>query len=130
MHSLSLDDLLDCDYVDGGRYAPKLDCWGIVRIVYFRIHGVRLPMLDRLRAHSLREKTLAHRDMIDRLSKTKPTHGAIAAAITGKLCEHVGIVINVCGDLRVLEITPMTGVRALPLKEFEALSHVEYYTYN
>lgn len=130
MHSLYVNDLLECSYADGGRYAPNLDCWGLVRVVFFRIHGVRLPMLDNVNAASVRDKTLAHRDMLDNLHETQPTGGAIAAIMSGNLCTHVGIAISVDGNLYVLEITPCSGVRTLTLNEFEAeYGRVKYYAY-
>lgn len=131
MHSLYVDDLLECNYMDGGRHAPDLDCWGLVRIVFFRIHGARLPMLDNVNAASVRDKTLAHRDMLDNLHETQPTGGTIAAIMTGNLCTHVGITISVGGNLYVLEIAPESGVRTLTLNDFEAeYGNVKYYAYS
>lgn len=130
MHSLYVNDLLECNYRDGGRHAPDLDCWGLVCIVFFRIHGARLPTLDNVNAASVRDKTLAHRDMLNNLHETQPTSGAIAAVMSGNLCTHVGITISIDGNLYVLEITPNSGVRTLTLNEFEAeYGRVKYYAY-
>lgn len=130
MHSLYVDDLLDCDYVAGGRDVPRIDCWGLVRIVYERIHGIELPLLDTMRVGSVRANTLAYRDMHSHVDEIDARHGAIIAVFTGRLCTHVAIVIDIDGTLYAFEMTESAGVRAVKLTEYEALNdRTKYYTY-
>lgn len=127
--SLDLEQYMNSRYVNGGREWPQLDCWGMTRLLFRDIHGVELPLLKGLDANSLIGKSKNHAVITEGMLKPcDPAHGAIAAVVTGKVCEHVGICIILGGGFMVIETTGETGPRLIPLAAFlEERANVRYY---
>lgn len=104
-------------YVDGGRGPDVYDCWGLVREARARYCGMRLlPEFGSLRNTDPRAFTKAYTSEASQMELCEPEHGAIAAVLHGKVCVHVGLVLERDGRLWVLEINPVRGPRILPLK--------------
>lgn len=126
---LDLERYMASRYVNGGRVLPAVDCWGMTRLAFNEIHGVELPLLDGLNAESLMGKSRNYAQLAKIMRECPQQHGAIAAVVTGKACEHVGICIAIGGDLYVMETTEETGPRIVPLPVFiEECGNVRYYT--
>lgn len=109
---MTIDDFLATKYVKHGRVPPELDCWGLVRLARVELFG-REPLpyysqIDPQDKRALTEKTLAVRD-INLFKRTEAKAGAIATAWRGRLCVHVGIVVECDGRLWVLETDEDTG---------------------
>lgn len=112
-----INDYLDgAVYVDGGRGPVNYDCWGLVREVRARHLGLsELPVYGELRNTDPLNFTRAYKREACKLRACKPEHGAIAAVIVGKVCMHVAVVIEVDGELLILEINPEKGCRKMRL---------------
>ena len=59
--------------------------------------------------------TKAYRAESSKLTECPAQHGAIAAVMVGKVCTHVALVLELDGELMVLEINPDKGARKLRL---------------
>ena len=106
-------------YVNGGREWPNYDCWGLVRHAFNSINGVLLPEYSGLNADSALLKSKRHAELVaSDLVACKYKHGAILAVVKGRVCEHVGICIDINGSLYALETDLQTGPRVLSLNEF------------
>ena len=117
-------------YVKGGRDLAGLDCWGLVRLVRSEIKGDLLPEFDGVDPLDKRALTKSKEScVIDfNLKQVDIKSGAIACGFTGRLCFHVGIVIEVDGRLFILETDEGTGVVLTSPQMFKSrFSKVEYY---
>lgn len=125
---LDLKRYMASEYVNGGRVWPQWDCWGMVRQGFADIHGILLPMLNGLDAGSLMGKSRNYVRLAKIMPECDPKHGAIAAVVTGKVCEHVGLIIDLAGKLYVMETDKGTGPRIVSLEEFiKERVNVRYY---
>lgn len=121
--------ILETRYVDGGRGPVEYDCWGLVREARHLHCGMRLlPSWGEIRNTEPKAFTKAYireaRDMVE----CGHEHGAIAAAMDGKICIHVGLALVVSGRKMVLEINPGGGAKLVRMLDFEtAYKGVIYY---
>ena len=107
---------------------PNLDCWGMTRLAVKDAHGVTLPLLNGLDAGSLMGKSRNYVRLAKMMPECEPKHGAIAAVVTGKACEHVGLCIDLSGSVYVMETTEASGPRIIPLGLFiKDRGNVRYY---
>lgn len=126
--SLDLEKYMMSRYVNGGRVWPNLDCWGMTRSASKDVHGVTLPLLNGLDAGSLMGKSRNYVRLAKIMPECEPKHGAIAAVVTGKACEHVGLCIDLSGSVYVMETTEASGPRIIPLASFiKDRGNVRYY---
>jgi hypothetical protein len=66
---------------------------------------------------------------IPNFKKCAPKHGAIAVCWHGSMARHIGLVVELDGLLRVLEINPRSNVTIPTVPAFERrYRKVEYYT--
>lgn len=115
-------------YLDGGRGPVFIDCWGLVREVRHDLGYPWLPSFSECRHTDLRGFTRAYEQQAAQMQVGEPAEGAIAAAFSGRLCVHVGIVVSIDGRLLVLDINPGRGVGTEALSDFEArYGEVLYY---
>lgn len=131
---VSLLDLLAVPYVDGGRDLSGLDCYG--QVWYARQHVVRRP-LSRSYAHILcankEGMTAAFFAMLPAFIEVLPRHGAIGCCFKRDaegtpILLHVGLVLNVDGQLKVLNTNAKSGAELLPVRGFNRLAvEVRYY---
>lgn len=113
-------------YVSGGRTMDALDCWGLVRLARQDMTGELLPefggVVDRRRMTKLAP------DIKCQLSKSIAKRGAIAFAYRGRVCIHVGIIVEADGRLWVMETNEKPGVTIIPVRRFVArFTKVEFY---
>lgn len=111
---------LSATYVDGSRGPTHYDCWGLVREVRHKFCGKSLlPSWGHVRQDHAREFTRAYTDESANLRPCGPEHGAIASAFRGRICVHVAVVVELNGELFVLEMTQATGARIMRVPDFE-----------
>lgn len=116
---LDINALLTIPYVEYGRETSGADCWGLVRIVREQLRGNVLPSFGGIGAANRREMTdVANGFCAEFAERAEPQPGAIAFVWHGRLCVHVGIVIEAEGALAVLETTRASGVRWVRLREY------------
>lgn len=117
-------------YVDGGRGPLEYDCWGLVREARHQHMGLsQLPLYGQLRNTDPRSFTKAYRAESAKLRKCPPEHGAIAAVMIGEVCVHVALVLDIDGELFILEINPEKSARKLRLSLW-LLDHVRVTFHN
>jgi hypothetical protein len=124
-----LNKYLASTYVDGGRELPRLDCYGLVRMVRAELFGKSdLPAFGHILPRMPVEFTRAYRERLDAFEQCAPEPGAIACVFRGRVCEHVAIVVEIDGRLAVLETGSKTGPTWSRIAEFERRSaRVIYY---
>jgi len=126
---VTLNDFIGKGYEDGARGPEKYDCWGLVREVRHKVYG--LPLLSsfgHVRNTMPVEFTKAYRAVTGGMQKCEPEVGAVVAVFRGKLCIHAAVVVEIDGDMAVMEINAKTNCRWTRIAEFER-NHlkVEYY---
>ena len=109
---MTLTDLLKTRYVRGGRGPVDADCWGLVRMARLGLFGRSLlPSFSDIAPADKKGLTSACLTVRDdggfREVGIQP--GAIATAWTGRLCVHVGIVVESDGRTWILETDEGTG---------------------
>jgi len=120
-----LDDYLFAEYEDGangeivnGR--RRYNCWTLACAVRQEVLGLPpLPDAGVISRHRLRESAKSYRVYADLLPDGPAVPGALAAVMSGELCTHVGVVLELDGMLAVLEINPKSGCRWLRIADFE-----------
>ncbi len=96
---------------DGMDY-PRVNCWGLARHVRHELYG--LPMLPAFSidaANKVRQTKAAHQVIDAFLVEAAPEPGSVAAVWRGRLCTHVGVVVEVESRLAVLEVDERIGCR-------------------
>jgi len=118
---------LKCEYLEGGRDFPLYDCYGIVIAVRAAMGLSPLPPYESIRkGPGMHEAVTAE---IPNYAPCEPQQGAIAVCWHGPLARHIGIVVELDGVLRVLEINPRKNVTLSTLAVFERrFRRVEYFT--
>ncbi|MNP41322.1 hypothetical protein D3C76_1350170 [compost metagenome] len=119
---------LSAPYKDGARGPLAFDCYGLVIAVRHEVFGLPLmPSLGGVGRASLRANTTAYHDLKIGMDECQPEPGAIAAAFKGDYLEHVGVVVHLDGQLKVLDTNP-GGPRIRPVRDFESCyQRVVYY---
>ncbi|MNZ68365.1 hypothetical protein D3C78_866300 [compost metagenome] len=116
---------LQTRYVDGGRGETvdgtrHFDCWGLAIAVRVELFGLpELPAFGRIGRSLLVESNRAYQKYAEHLIPGDPVTGAIAAAMRGGLCLHVGVVVELDGRMGVLETGSTCGPRWQKLRDFE-----------
>lgn len=113
-----------------GRGPVFCDCWGFVRLVWAEHFGKHeLPLFSGVTAGAIKEITRAKTTLPKfGLQVVDVKDGAIAAAMQGGLCTHVGIVVKIDGRLWVLDCDVSTDVSMRRVSDFEKeFSQVIYY---
>lgn len=102
-----VDHYLRASYRDGARGPDEYDCWGLVREVRSAIYGKRLlPSWGHVRHDMAGEFTRAYREEAEQMAPCAPEVGAIACVFRGSLCLHVAVVVEIDGELAILEMNP------------------------
>lgn len=128
-----LNDYLTSVYKDCGRGElvrgkPAYDCWALVRDARHKLYGLPLlPSFGGIHAMDKERLTEMHDLQREAMEECEPCPGAIAAVYRGRLCLHVAVVVEIEGDLAVLETKP-GGPRWLRIPAFEReYNRVRYY---
>lgn len=114
---------LQTRYVRGGRGPHEFDCWGLVRDARSELFGrPLLPLLADAKPGELRGITRATEHVIGLhgFSQCQPRPGAIATAWLARLCVHVGLVVEIDGQLRILETDDPSGPCHTDINRFQA----------
>jgi hypothetical protein len=121
-------DYLSAPYRDGARGPLAFDCYGLVNAVRHEVFGLPLlPSLGGVGRSKLRENTKAYREVSAGLEECLPESGAIASALIGEFLDHVGVVVYLDGQLKVLDTNP-GGPRIRTVRDFESrYQRVVYY---
>lgn len=128
MSKIDLEHYMTARYVDGGREWPNYDCWGLVRHAYHVINGEWLPLYSGLDADNTYAKSRNYLQLSKVMVECEPHHGAIAAVVNGRVCEHVAICVQIGDELLALEMDHTTGPRVVTLDKFkDDHRHVKYY---
>lgn len=120
-----LEQYLFARYVDGGRGevvggVPEFDCFGVSDAIRQEVLGLPpLPKAGVVSRHRLRESAKSYRVYADLMPEGPAIPGALAAVMSGELCTHVGVVLELDGMLAVAEINPKSGFRWLRIADFE-----------
>ncbi len=128
---MTVEHFLLTRYAEGGRGPKDYDCYGLVRDARVALYGARLlpecadarpgliPVITREVARVAREH---------HMNDVPPAPGHVATAWHGRVCVHVGLVVDVNGGLRILETDKPTGPCLTRVEQFEArYSRVVYY---
>jgi hypothetical protein len=123
-----ISDYLSAPYRDGARGPLAFDCYGLVNAVRHEVFGLPLlPSLGGVGRSKLRENTKAYREVSAGLEECQPEPGAIASALIGEFLDHVGVVVYLDGQLKVLDTNP-GGPRIRTVRDFEQrYQRVVYY---
>lgn len=128
---MTIDDFLATNYVKFGRSLPDLDCWGLVRLARVELFNRELlPSYVEIDPSDKRELTTATLNVqaVGEFKEVSMSVGAIATAWRGRLCVHVGIVVECDGRLWVLETDEATGPALTRPQLFESrYTQVIYY---
>ncbi|VVQ20719.1 hypothetical protein PS934_05029 [Pseudomonas fluorescens] len=124
----AIADYLSAPYRDGARGPLAFDCYGLVNAVRHEVFGLPLlPSLGGVGRSKLRENTKAYREVSAGLEECLPEPGAIASALIGEFLDHVGVVVFLDGQLKVLDTNP-GGPRIRTVRDFEQrYQRVVYY---
>jgi hypothetical protein len=116
----SLNDYIGLQYEDGARGPDRHDCWSLCRAIRHEILGLPLlPSFGHVRHTMPREFTKSYQAVAETMTICTPEVGAIAAVFRGKICLHVAVVVEIDGDLAIMEINPKTNCRWLRIPDFE-----------
>ncbi|WP_017346103.1 hypothetical protein [Pantoea sp. A4] len=124
---INLDKYLSVTWQMGGRAYPVLDCYGLVHEVRRDLGLPEWPLFEGI----LKEGDAMGRACSDfqcNVKPCQPRQGAVAAVYTAGMVSHLGIVVEVAGQLQVMESNPKKNVTVLPVNRFERqYVKVEYY---
>ncbi|OCH31839.1 hypothetical protein A6E13_16345 [Aliivibrio fischeri] len=131
---MTLNDLLAVPYVDGGRDLTGLDCYG--QVWFARHHVINRP-LSRSYSHILCANKLgmteAFFSMLPNFEQVPAHHGAVGCCFKKdadgqEVLLHVGLVVLVDGQLKVLNTNAKSGPELMSLRHFNRLAlEVKFY---
>lgn len=101
-----IEKYLSTTYEKGARGPKKYDCWGMARAVRHEVFGrALLPSLDDVTPGDMRSTTKGAESIHSGILAYDVglRAGAVAQAHIGRLCVHVGVVVDVDGMLMILE---------------------------
>ena len=112
-------DYLSAPYRDGARGPLAYDCYGLVIAVRHEVFGLPLmPSLGGVGRSRLRENTKAYRAVSANMEECPAEPAAIASVFTDEYLCHVGVVVYLEGQLKVLDTNP-GGPRIRTVRDFE-----------
>lgn len=97
---------LSTTYRKGARGPKEYDCWGLVRAVRHEVYGrALLPSLDDVTPGDMRSTTKGARKIHAGIEAYDVglRAAAVAQAYMGRLCVHVGVVVEIDGKHMILE---------------------------
>lgn len=117
---MTLDDLLNVQYVDNGRLPSGSDCYGLTRLARVYLFGKTwMPEHGDIDGADKRAMTGRIIDQAKSYREIPASPGAIAICYRGKICTHIAIVVDIDGRLMILETNEETGTRLVPIRKFE-----------
>ena len=116
-----LDKYIASTYLDGGRELPRVDCYGLVRLVREEVFGKGdLPSFGHVRNTMPAEFTRCVKQAASDFAECRPEPGAVATVWRGRICVHIAIVVEIDGRLAVLDTGSKTGPSWSSVPRFEA----------
>ncbi|MCS2155460.1 nitrite transporter [Scandinavium sp. H11S7] len=112
------DKYLSVTWLKGGRAYPELDCFGIVNEIRRDLSLHEWPDFAGVTKDNGGLDREA-RNLMCRLKRCEPCVGAGVACYSGSAVTHVGVVVEINGQLHVAECNPNTNVTFLPLARFK-----------
>lgn len=126
-----IEKYLKTTYRRGARGPNEFDCWGLAREVRHKVYGrVLLPSLDEAIPGDMRSTTKGSKKIHDEVLSYEVAKrpGAVAEAWQGRLCVHVGLVVDVDGAFFILETDTPFGPTLTNPSQFESrYTKVNYY---
>lgn len=117
---MAINDYMHYRYVRDarGHDGETIDCWGLVRLVWENEFG-KSPL--KIFSGVMTPRELSKKYDSERLvfNECYPKNGAIAACFKSRICVHVGIVVDVDGELRVLDINEGSPVSHHSIRKFK-----------
>ena len=112
------DKYLSVTWLKGGRAYPALDCFGIVNEIR---RDLGLPEWPDFAGITKDEGGLDReaRKLMCTLRKGDPRVGSGVACYSGSTVTHVGVVVDINGQLHVAECNPGKNVSFIPLSRFK-----------
>lgn len=101
----------------GGRVFPEIDCYGLVKEVRRDLSLPEWPEFSGVTKDDGRLDTEA-KNFNQTLKKCEPVQGAVAECFTGSIVTHLGVVVEITGQLYVAECNPKSNVSVMPLSRF------------
>ncbi|MCC3749701.1 nitrite transporter [Rouxiella badensis] len=112
------DKYLSVTWLKGGRVFPALDCYGVIAEVRRDLGLSAWPDFDGVTKDDAGLDREA-RKFSECLTRCQPCAGAGVMCFSGSMVTHVGIVVELNGELHVAECNPKTHVTFLPLARFQ-----------
>jgi len=110
-------DLIHRPYERGATGPDAFDCWGLVRYVFERVHGIAMPAVAVGEDTNLAAIQEAARVSGWRSVGMCPPQIDDIAIMTGFEGKHVGVMVEANGSLLVLHCIEGAGVCAQPLSD-------------
>ncbi|WP_241603229.1 nitrite transporter [Rosenbergiella nectarea] len=121
------DKYLTAKWQMGGRVYPILDCYGLVHEIRSDLGLEAWPLFESVIREGVMMGTFCE-EFKGSVSRCEAKVGAVAACYIGGLISHLGIVVEINGDMLVAESNPRKNVTFLPVTRFERqYQKVEYY---
>ena len=105
-------------WLKGGRAYPQLDCFGIVNEIRRDLALPEWPDFSGVTKDGNGLDREARKLMLS-LERCGPCAGVGVACYSGSAVTHVGVVVEINGQLHVAECNPGTNVTFLPLSRFK-----------
>lgn len=112
------DKYLSVIWLKGGRVYPELDCFGIVNEVRRDLGLAEWPDFAGITKDEGGLDREARKLMMA-LRKCEPCVGAGVACYSGSTVAHVGVVVEIAGQMHVAECNPGKNVSFIPLSRFK-----------
>ena len=121
------DKYLTVKWQMGGRVFPILDCYGLVHEVRADLGLEVWPLFETVIREGEKMGKFCE-EFKGSVTQCKAIIGAVAACYIGGMISHLGVVVEVEGEILVAESNPKKNVTFLPVARFERqYQRVEYY---
>lgn len=126
-----LNDYKTVPYVEGGRTMKGLDCWGLTRLVLHYIYNLPLfTSFGHVRSEHKAEFTGAYSLLAEEFELCAVKPGAVICGFTGCNLVHMGVCVDVDGEIHVLHTCKKHGASFVRVSVFKRLfSEVKVYEY-
>lgn len=126
-----INDYLNVPYVEGGRDMSGLDCWGATRFVLHHIFNLPLfTSFGHVRSKHKSEFNGAYSVLAEQFNECSPKDGAVACGFTAGNMVHMGVCIELDGQLMIFHTCRKHGGSFVRLAAFNRLFfEVKFYEY-
>lgn len=115
-------DLIGKPYCAGAQGPDEFDCWGLVRHVFEKVHGIAMPLIE-VGDEPTVENASAIRHAAA-VSGWKPSGDTLPAEhdivlMSSLAGRHVGVIVSANGGLLLLHCLEQVGVCVQPLSDLQ-----------